>query len=164
MFGFAGGLYDAATGLVRFGARDYDASVGRWTSKDPIGFGGGMNLYGYVEADPIDRRDATGQKDPLICVQLVPFGDVEGLVACLLAPNNNRGVTPDACDQVWANTFDQCTGNRPVPLKKILECAAKADAAEAECRKNMPQQPYRSSCSLPSIPGIPFEPIPVLVR
>ena len=34
-FGFAGGLYDKDTGLVRFGARDYDASVGRWTSKDP---------------------------------------------------------------------------------------------------------------------------------
>jgi YD repeat-containing protein len=31
-FGFAGGLYDPSTGLVRFGARDYDARVGRWTS------------------------------------------------------------------------------------------------------------------------------------
>ena len=35
-FGFAGGLYDKDTGLVRFGAREYDASVGRWTSKDRI--------------------------------------------------------------------------------------------------------------------------------
>jgi RHS repeat-associated protein len=35
-FGFAGGLYDADTGLVRFGARDYDAVTGRWTAKDPI--------------------------------------------------------------------------------------------------------------------------------
>jgi RHS repeat-associated protein len=39
-FGFAGGLYDPQTGLVRFGARDYDPEVGRWTAKDPIGFGG----------------------------------------------------------------------------------------------------------------------------
>ncbi len=31
-FGFAGGLYDADTGLVRFGYRDYQAEVGRWTS------------------------------------------------------------------------------------------------------------------------------------
>ncbi|MCB9610787.1 MAG: hypothetical protein H6716_29655, partial [Polyangiaceae bacterium] len=34
-FGFAGGIHDADTGLVRFGARDYDAVTGRWTSKDP---------------------------------------------------------------------------------------------------------------------------------
>jgi RHS repeat-associated protein len=54
-FGFAGGLYDKDSGLVRFGARDYDPSVGRWTSKDPVGFdGGSTNLYGYVLNDPID--------------------------------------------------------------------------------------------------------------
>ncbi|MBK6515855.1 MAG: RHS repeat-associated core domain-containing protein [Polyangiaceae bacterium] len=40
-FGFAGGLYDPDTGLVRFGARDYDANTGRWTAKDPIRFGVG---------------------------------------------------------------------------------------------------------------------------
>lgn len=34
-FGFAGGLYDPDTGLVRFGARDYDPNVGRWTAKRP---------------------------------------------------------------------------------------------------------------------------------
>lgn len=33
-FGFAGGLYDADTELVRFGARDYSSVVGRWISKD----------------------------------------------------------------------------------------------------------------------------------
>jgi len=60
-FGFAGGLYDADTGLVRFGARDYDAVVGRWTSKDPILFGGGTtNLYEYAGGDPVNRIDATG--------------------------------------------------------------------------------------------------------
>ena len=40
-FGFAGGLQDRDTGLVRFGARDYDPETGRWTAKDPIRFGGG---------------------------------------------------------------------------------------------------------------------------
>jgi len=34
-FGFAGGIYDPDTGLVRFGARGYDAETGRWTAKDP---------------------------------------------------------------------------------------------------------------------------------
>ena len=35
-FGFARGLYDPATGLVRFGARDCDADSGRWYCKAPI--------------------------------------------------------------------------------------------------------------------------------
>ncbi len=60
-FGFAGGLYDHLTGLVRFGARDYDAETGRWTSKDPIGFAGGdTNLYGYVINDPVNWVDGNG--------------------------------------------------------------------------------------------------------
>jgi RHS repeat-associated protein len=45
-FGFAGGIYDSATTLVRFGARDYDAESGRWISKDPLKFNG--NLYNRV--------------------------------------------------------------------------------------------------------------------
>ena len=60
-FGFAGGLDDRDTGLVRFGARDYDPYSGRWTAKDPIGFGGGDgNLYGYVMSDPLNRFDPMG--------------------------------------------------------------------------------------------------------
>ena len=61
-FGFAGGLFDTDTGLVRFGARDYDAHTGRWTSKDPIRFGGGdSNLYGHVLGDPVNLIDPTGE-------------------------------------------------------------------------------------------------------
>jgi len=62
--GFAGGLYDSDTGLVRFGARDYDPMVGRWVSKDPILFRGRQtNLYVYVTNDPINWLDPDGH-DP----------------------------------------------------------------------------------------------------
>ena len=60
-FGFAGGIYDRDTGLVRFGARDYDSEVGRWTNKDPIGFGGGdVNIYSYLGNEPIRYIDPFG--------------------------------------------------------------------------------------------------------
>ena len=60
-FGFAGGLQDSETKLIRFGARDYDPSIGRWTAKDPIDFDGGdTNLYGYVANDPVDWVDPEG--------------------------------------------------------------------------------------------------------
>jgi RHS repeat-associated protein len=63
-FGVAGGLYDPDTGLVRFGARDYDPEVGRWTAKDPLLFDGGdTNLYGYAHGDPVNRTDPTGRQD-----------------------------------------------------------------------------------------------------
>jgi RHS repeat-associated protein len=61
-FGFAGGLYDSQTKLVRFGARDYDPETGRWTSKDPAGFDGGLALlFLYCNSDPINQTDITGR-------------------------------------------------------------------------------------------------------
>ncbi len=60
-FGFAGGLYDPDTGLTRFGARDYDAQVGRWTAKDPTLFHGGQpNFYVYAYNDPLNFYDLNG--------------------------------------------------------------------------------------------------------
>ncbi len=59
-FGFAGGIVDRDTGLIRFGARDYDPSVGRWTEKDAIGFNGGLNLYVYAGDDGVNRVDPSG--------------------------------------------------------------------------------------------------------
>jgi RHS repeat-associated protein len=60
-FGFAGGLYDQDTKLLRFGSRDYDPGVGRWTAKDPLKFAGGdSNLYGYASEDPINVVDPSG--------------------------------------------------------------------------------------------------------
>jgi RHS repeat-associated protein len=60
-FGFAGGLFDSETGLVRFGARDYDPGAGRWAQKDAILFGGRQtDVYAYAGDDPINRFDSRG--------------------------------------------------------------------------------------------------------
>ncbi len=60
-FGFAGGLYDPDTGLLRFGLRDYDPEAGRWTAADPSRFAGGStNLYAYVGNDPVNFNDPSG--------------------------------------------------------------------------------------------------------
>jgi RHS repeat-associated protein len=59
-FGFAGGLYDRDTKLTRFGARDYDAELGRWTVKDPIRFDGSLNLFAYVDNNPLRYIDPLG--------------------------------------------------------------------------------------------------------
>jgi RHS repeat-associated protein len=60
-FGFAGGLYDYRTKLVRFGARDYNPEIGRWTAEDPIRFlSGDVNFYAYVGNDPVNYVDLDG--------------------------------------------------------------------------------------------------------
>jgi RHS repeat-associated protein len=59
--GFAGGLYDPLTGLVRFGFRDYDPAAGRWTARDPILFKGSpFNVYVYVGNNPVTLIDPSG--------------------------------------------------------------------------------------------------------
>jgi RHS repeat-associated protein len=59
-FGYAGGLQDSDTKLIRFGFRDYDPQTGRWTARDPIGLSGGLNVYGYVQNNPIGSNDRYG--------------------------------------------------------------------------------------------------------
>ena len=60
VFGFAGGLIDPDSGLLRFAARDYDPAAARWTAKDPIGFDGGTARYGYALQDPVNFIDTDG--------------------------------------------------------------------------------------------------------
>jgi len=79
-FGFAGGLYDADAGLVRFGARDYDPSVGRWTVKGPIGFrGGDTALYGYCFNDPVNWVDLLVLKGKTYFRLFTRYTDQEGM-------------------------------------------------------------------------------------
>ena len=74
-FGFAGGVYDPDTGLVRFGARDYHPQLGRWTAKDPVLFGGGeANLYSYARNDPINFADPSGLDTVIIITRDLTFG------------------------------------------------------------------------------------------
>ena len=59
--GFSGALHDPDTGLVHLGHREYDPEAGRFTRRDPLGFGGGdSNLYRYADGDPVNRIDPTG--------------------------------------------------------------------------------------------------------
>lgn len=48
------------TGLIFFGRRYFDPAAGRWTTPDPIGFQGGINLYSFVENNPLAHLDLYG--------------------------------------------------------------------------------------------------------
>ncbi len=62
-FGYEGqaGYYtDLETGLILCTHRFYDPQNGRWLTRDPMGYKGGVNLYGYVGNDPVSRTDRRG--------------------------------------------------------------------------------------------------------
>ena len=88
--GFAGGVADGTTGFVRFGLRDYDPIVGRWTARDPAVFNSRQaNLYAYVNNNPVNLIDPAGFGSfgvtacEGLCVG-VKFGIVDGgISACL---------------------------------------------------------------------------------
>jgi len=54
------GVMAEGNGLYYMRARYYDPEVGRFINKDPIGYAGGMNLYGYVGGNPINFVDPWG--------------------------------------------------------------------------------------------------------
>ena len=58
-FEFTGRENDG-TGLYFYRARYYSPTYQRFIAQDPIGFGGGINLYGAMSDDPVDYLDHLG--------------------------------------------------------------------------------------------------------
>jgi RHS repeat-associated protein len=96
-FAYAGGLYDVDTGLVRFGMRDYDASVGRWVQSDPIGLMGGLNTYAYVGGNPINYIDPLGLANISIGLR---GGIFEGTVGAAGAVTGGVDTNGNVCVQI----------------------------------------------------------------
>lgn len=51
---------DDRTGLVFFGKRDYDPTMGRWLTPDPLLFYDTPNLYAFDKNDPVNYSDLYG--------------------------------------------------------------------------------------------------------
>lgn len=80
---FSTKAYDEKTGLSYYGYRFYSAGLGRWMTRDPLGEAGGINLYGFIQNNPVNLVDPYGLRslgdilfDPDVVNTVAGIGDV----------------------------------------------------------------------------------------
>ncbi len=91
---FPGQYYDAETGLHYNWHRYYDPATGRYLTPDPIGLAGGINLYGYVQNDPVNYFDSYGLIKWMAIGKgtLATFGGGVAIVGGALASTTGVGI------------------------------------------------------------------------
>jgi len=133
--GFAGYVFNAEfddAGLYTVRYRPYEPELGRWLSRDPLGYVDGMGVYEYVRGMPTIRRDSFGLESDecrATCDQCQP---VQEYIACMVGCRNG-GTDCDACRRFRGSERDWCiTGCRsrggtpprvvPCPPNQVWRC------------------------------------------
>jgi RHS repeat-associated protein len=84
---YTGRELDDESGLYYYRARYYDSLAGRFLSEDPLGFEAGVNFYAYVNNNPLNSNDPSGN-----CPWCLYYGGVAiSAGARLIAPHVIRG-------------------------------------------------------------------------
>ncbi len=128
-FGYKGqyGYYtDRETGLILCMHRFYDPELGRWLTRDPIEYNGGINLYGYCGNDPVNRIDPTGFEDWLDITTNVVAGAGD-VLSCGLTVRIRRAL--DCDDVVDKSSEDYAAGKKCGFVIAVANAAASAPAA-----------------------------------
>jgi len=117
------GVMAEPNGLYYMRARYYDPNVGRFISEDPLGFGGGdVNLYAYVQNNPVNRVDPRGLQAfpapfPGIPLPLPPLfipgtpenqAFVKSFQQILRNIQFRDSADESDCDQEWEDAYQIC--------------------------------------------------------
>ena len=65
---------DPETGLQLLTNRYYDSATGRFLTRDPIGYAGGINLYAYVRNNPTNYADPSGLNPAVLTLPAILGG------------------------------------------------------------------------------------------
>ncbi|MEL6328023.1 MAG: RHS repeat-associated core domain-containing protein [Planctomycetota bacterium] len=94
--GYAGYCFDAELACYGVRHRVYDPSMGRWITRDPVGYVDGLSSYGYAKSNSVRLADPLG----LACEQ--PGGDRPGIIE---DPGSDA-----ACEGAVLNIYERCGG------------------------------------------------------
>jgi len=130
-FRFSSEVWDGALALVCYNWRHYNPLDGRFISRDPIGERGGLNLYGFVGNDPVNRWDALGLFTIVGKAENFSHDEIQKAIADGFS--NNIGAIREplqhAVRENWGNmTFVISDNNDP-------DCAGKVDPLTSYTRK-----------------------------
>ena len=128
---YTGREWDKETGLYYYRARYYDPMEGRFIQKDPIGFEGGINLYAYVDNNPVNWVDPFGES------ALPPMPKPPPTIPTIPPPPRPPIKPPKppgtGCSAMFRVCMAFCTSRCPGGLIGKGACAAACTAAWVAC-------------------------------
>ena len=148
MYGGGIGYYSEANGrFLLANHRWYSPELYRWVSRDPIGYAGGDNLFGYVDQNPVRFVDLSGQQASLASAAATAIeeeqvvanmimgaeGGFAGVGGSLMGPGMaviGSGLAGVAAGTVANNAMDDLNGE---PIGETIYNALHPDDDEDQC-------------------------------
>ena len=137
-----------ASGLLYKRNRYYDPASGRFTSQDPLGLGGGLNVYGFAGGDPVNQDDPLGDsvhldgprvvEDVSVLMQSPTFRRI--FAALNSAPKSKVDVTVKDANQAEVERFSAGANGTGFSIRYPFTSVGRTEADLSSEKKGAPSE------------------------